>query len=179
MGTYKFYKLDFAGWADRISGDSRLAEYWKGVLSEHPEFFRLDADREKASLVWRRQHQKRFHVDAEKTLSKDGFHELSDEEKARVSRIPLTSSEIGTLVQTAINLHARALEQKTDSRWWIVGFFGILGALVGALIHAWAALGMGVAVTLDAWGSDLAFCPYRATAAEGGHHLPFRLRRLP
>ena len=29
MGTYKFYKLDFAGWADRISGDELEAPHWR------------------------------------------------------------------------------------------------------------------------------------------------------
>lgn len=52
MGTYKYYKLDFEGWADRISGDSNQAEYWEKVFEEHPEFFRLDSKRKKASLVW-------------------------------------------------------------------------------------------------------------------------------
>ena len=58
MGTYKYYKLDFAGWSSRISGDETQDNLWRKVFEEHPEFFRLDSDREKASLVWRRQHQK-------------------------------------------------------------------------------------------------------------------------
>src|SRR5688500_18588789 len=60
MGTYKFYKLPFDGWADRISGDSSKGDHWKTVFLEHPEFFRFDSKREKASLVWRRQYPKRF-----------------------------------------------------------------------------------------------------------------------
>jgi hypothetical protein len=55
MGTYKFYKLTFKGWAERIVADESEAEHWKTVFEDHPEFFRLDTDREKASLVWRRQ----------------------------------------------------------------------------------------------------------------------------
>ncbi|MDA2934785.1 hypothetical protein MYX82_10650 [Acidobacteria bacterium AH-259-D05] len=27
--TYKFYKLDFGGWADRISGDESEADHWR------------------------------------------------------------------------------------------------------------------------------------------------------
>lgn len=49
MGNYKFYKLDFEGWADRISGEKNKAEHWKQVFVEHPEFFRLDAERMKVS----------------------------------------------------------------------------------------------------------------------------------
>ena len=63
--TYKFYKLDFARWADRIVGEKAKANHWRKVFEEHPEFFRLDSDRRRASLVWRRQHQKRYDVDRE------------------------------------------------------------------------------------------------------------------
>jgi len=51
MSTYKFYKLSFDAWADRISGDSSRADYWRIIFEQHPEFFRLDTERAKASLV--------------------------------------------------------------------------------------------------------------------------------
>ena len=63
METYKFYRLSFEGWADRITANKNQGLYWKNVFEQHPEFFRLDSAREKASLVWRRQYPKRFHVD--------------------------------------------------------------------------------------------------------------------
>ena len=68
MATYKFYKLEFKGWADRISADETLAEHWRQVFQEHPEFFRLDGERKRASLVWRRQHPKRYSVDTLSTI---------------------------------------------------------------------------------------------------------------
>jgi hypothetical protein len=139
MGTYKFYKLTFQDWADRISGDSGQAEYWKQVFQEHPEFFRLDFAREKASLVWRRQYPKRFDVDSEKTLSRDEFYSMSAEQKQRVSRVPLSAEDIRALIDTAINMHARSLEQRKDKRWWLAlasAIGGLVGAVVGALIKA-------------------------------------------
>jgi hypothetical protein len=51
MGTYKFYKLPFDGWADRITADKSQADHWKNIFEEHPEFLRLDSKRERASLV--------------------------------------------------------------------------------------------------------------------------------
>lgn len=143
MGTYKFYKLDFHEWADRISGDKSQAGQWKTVFEQHPEFFRLDSHREKASLVLRRQHQKLFDVDNEAKITKDKFKSLSEDEKTRISRMPLHSDEIGTLVNTAINLHSRALEQKKEDRWLVAAgislisaLSGLVGVIIGAVITA-------------------------------------------
>ena len=133
MGTYKFYKLSFDKWADRISGDASKGEHWRRVFEEHPEFFRLDGQRERASLVWRRQYPKRFHVDEERRLPRDEFYQLTEEQKARVSRNPLTPDDIKALIDTAINLHSRALEQQRERRWWLP-LASAVGALIGAII---------------------------------------------
>ena len=120
MATYKFYKLEFAGWAERIVGDANQADHWRQVFQEHPEFFRLDTERVRASLVWRRQHRKRFNVDSETMLTDEEYSALSPQRKTRVSR---------------------ALEQKKESRWWLpiiaaaASLFGsVTGALIGALL---------------------------------------------
>lgn len=136
MGTYHFYKLNFAEWADRISGDRTKAGHWKHVFEQHPEFFRLDTEREKASLVWRRQHQKLFDVDKEEKITRDAYKQLSEEGKGRISRTPLQSGEITPLINTAINLHSRALERKQDTRWWVSGAVGLAGVLIGATLRA-------------------------------------------
>ena len=128
MSIYKFYKLDFAGWADRISGDPSQGEHWCQVFVEHPEFFRLDSARAKASLVARRQHPKNFDVDARKQIEKAEFSALDEKGKQRISRGPLRQEEIAALIQTAVELHSRALEQSRDRRWWLP----ILTALIGA-----------------------------------------------
>jgi len=136
MATYKFYKLPFEGWADRIAADASSSEKWKRVFLEHPEFFRLDTKKEKASLVWRRQFPKRYDVDTEKVLTSTEYSALSTDEKLRVSRIPLSSSDIKALVDTAVNLHSRALEHQKDKRWWVAlasAVGGLAGSLLGAL----------------------------------------------
>ena len=135
MGTYKFYKLDFEVWADRITANPKQAYYWKNVFEQHPEFFRLDSERKKASLVWRRQYPKRYHVDLEKRLSTDEVDKLSEDQKKRVSRDPLNAEDIKALVDTAINLHSRALESERERKWWIPLVSGV-GALVGAILGA-------------------------------------------
>lgn len=134
LGTYKFYKCDFAEWADRICGDPARAGHWRKVLEDHPEFFRLDSRRERASLVWRRQHQKLFDVDLAKSISRAEFDALDDERKKRISRLALSSDEISTLVDTAINLHQRVMENRKDQRWLITALIGLLGVVLGAWI---------------------------------------------
>jgi hypothetical protein len=136
MGTYKFYKLDFDTWADRICGDRTEAAHWREVFEQHPEFFRLDSGRKRASLVWRRQRIKHFDVDKGAAITKEAYLALSEVQKARISRMPLNSEELEMLITTAINLHARALEHKQDSRWKINALIGFLGALAGGMLAA-------------------------------------------
>ena len=137
MATYKFYKLPFAGWADRMSADESQAAKWKALFIEHPEFFRLDSAKEKASLVWRRQFPKRYDVDNERVLTNQEYNALTNEEKLRVSRVPLASADIKALVDTAVNLHSRALEHQKDKRWWVAlasAGGGLVGSVLGALL---------------------------------------------
>src|ERR1043166_3000455 len=108
MGTYKFYKLDFKGWADRITGDHMTSEHWKTVFVEHPEFFRLDSKRERASLVLRRQRQRLYNVDDETVWDKLKYNQLTPAQQDRFSRCPLTASELEALINVALSLHSRA-----------------------------------------------------------------------
>lgn len=137
LATYKFYKLDFAGWADRITGDRNQGPHWRLVFEEHPEFFRLDSKRERASLVWRRQHQKLYDVDQERHISRLEYSALNEGQKARVSRTPLDSEEIATLVQAAMNLYDQALRSRKDDRWMTTALLSLLGVVLGAAITGW------------------------------------------
>jgi hypothetical protein len=138
MGSYKFYKLDFSEWADRIEGKVENGEYWKLIFQQHPEFFRLDRKEERASLVWRRNYQKLYNVDQEEKITREAYRALTDELKQRISRTPLTNEDISTLLNTAINLHSREIDHKKDSRWWISGAIGLAGVILGAIINAFA-----------------------------------------
>jgi hypothetical protein len=130
MGIYKFYKLDFRRWGERITGidDEDTSMYWKQVFEDHPEFFRLDNERLKASLVWRRQYPKKYHVDLNRIITSDDGKVADD----RLSRNPLTQTDINSLIGIAINLHSKALEQKRDQRWFIPLIIGFIGTLIGA-----------------------------------------------
>lgn len=135
MATYKRYKLEFKEWAKRISGNESKAEYWRKIFIDHPEFFRLNNDDKKSSLVWRRNKQRTYHVDLDKELTRAEVEKLSEDEKDnRLSRVPLSGAEITTLVSTAIDLHSRALEDKREQRWWYTPAIGIAGSLLGVLL---------------------------------------------
>lgn len=136
MAVYKFYKLSFEEWADRIVGDKSKAEYWKKVFNDHPEFFRLDQSRTKASLVWRRSYPKNFNVDTRQTISSGEYINLSDQDKARISRSTLTNNDIQTLITSAINLSSIAEESKKNKDWWKPAMFALLGVILGSLIIA-------------------------------------------
>lgn len=136
MGTYKYYNLEFSEWAHRICGDREQGGYWKNIFEQHPEFFRLNKQRERASLVWRRNYQKLYDVDAEEKIRKEEYRSLTKEQKKRISRNPLTNSDISTLINTAIELHSREIDRKKDSRWWITGAIGLAGVIIGAVIKA-------------------------------------------
>jgi hypothetical protein len=136
MGTYKFYKMSFEGWADRITGDGSQADYWKRIFQEHPEFFRLDSAREKASLVWRRQYAKHYDVDSETKISTAEFEALPSDRKNRVSRDPLSPADIKTLIDTAINMHSRAVELQRERGWWKSPLLSAIAALIGAAAGA-------------------------------------------
>ena len=93
-GSYKFYKLDFSSWSDRISGDETNAAHWQRVFVEHPEFFRLDSRRERVSLVLRRQQPRIFNVDTGKLVEKTDLDNLPESERQRFSRRPLEADQI-------------------------------------------------------------------------------------
>lgn len=140
MGIYKFHMRSFGDWAESISGDASQSLHWRKIFEEHPEFFRLDTTRQLASLVWRRQFPKRFHVDQGRQLSEEEYSALSPQEQERVSRAPLSPSDIKTLMDAAINLHSRAVELQREARWWIPLASSAVGGLIGAILGTLFAL---------------------------------------
>jgi hypothetical protein len=134
MGKYGYYKLDFESWSIRISGDKNKSAHWQTIFTQHPEFFRLDTEGKKASLVWRRSYRRRYAVDEQRELSLHEYQMLSDVERSRISRAPLTSEEISALMNTAINLHERAIEQNKENRWLSSPLFSLFGVALGAFL---------------------------------------------
>ena len=136
LGTYRYYKLSFDTCAERIANRPDQAERWASILREHPEFFRVSDEGKRASLVWRRQHPKRFDVKRFVEISREEFDALPPEETKLISRRPLDASEITALITVAVNLHERALEHQKASRWWLPIATSLL-AFLGAVLGTW------------------------------------------
>lgn len=88
MGSYKKYKMPAEKWAEKIENPPLSANNWEKIFNDHPEFFRKN-DKDLYSLMWRRG----LPHDVESSY-----------------RVALTGDQISSLVDTAIRLHANALD---------------------------------------------------------------------
>jgi hypothetical protein len=130
---------DWAHELDR-NRDAPTIERWTSVFREHREFFlvyeRPGEDRLKAALRWRYV----FKIYDSKTgkeytpVEKDA---MPEEQRKTLTTKPLAGQEIETLLNTAIGLRARAMEERVAARWWvplIAAFLGFGGAILGAVL---------------------------------------------
>jgi hypothetical protein len=132
-------KSDF--WAECIAGEKGEEAYWESVFSDHPEFFRLSPEKDgRYALIWRRALPRRFDRRLMRQLNETEYAKISDDEKKFISRPPISEEQVKTLIDVAIALHAKALEQSRDYRWWLGQIFTLIvsasGAMVGAILGA-------------------------------------------
>jgi hypothetical protein len=135
LANYRFYKLSFKAAAERISNDPENAKRWANIFKEHPEFFRVSGD--KVSLVWRRQNPKTFDTQSHSEITLIEFSAMEAEKKEKISRRPLNPEETTALIDVAVRLHERAIENKRIGRWWIPvlsAILAFLGAIFGAFL---------------------------------------------
>jgi hypothetical protein len=142
-----------------IGGDNSVhIDKWRSVFTEHPEFFliySLDGDdKEKAALRWRYTN-KLFDSKTGKEYTQQEKEALPKQQQSLLTTKPLTSDAIAALMNTAIELHSRVLEELTSKRWWILLFaatLGFVGALLGAVVAAMLGhAGKGVSSPLNPW----------------------------
>tara|TARA_R110002049_G_C9122419_1_gene558478 strand:+ start:93 stop:587 length:495 start_codon:yes stop_codon:yes gene_type:complete len=128
-------------WSERICGDASQREKWHLVFKDHPEFFRHSADGKSVSLILRRQKPKLYDVDTLEMISREDRLARDTVGRARVSRSPLSESELQLLIGLATNFHSKALEDRRDGRWWmsiattlIAASIGLAGVIVGSFL---------------------------------------------
>jgi hypothetical protein len=144
MALYRYYRLSVEDWAELISNSKEAGPRWRKVFDDHPEFFRpsvLHPDH--YALGWRRALPRRYHYITKAIITSDEYNKLSEEEKKYYSRPPVPESQIKTLMDLAITLHQRAIDQARDWRWWVAPVLAFAGSFIGALIGGLAKLKLG------------------------------------
>lgn len=122
-------------WADGISGDKAKGDHWQKVFDEHPEFFRRSPNYEgHYALIWRRASPRLFFRKESRSLTQAEYDALPVSDQKLVSRPPVPEQQIKTLIDLAVELHAKAREQHTDWRWWVPIVASFLGSLVAVLV---------------------------------------------
>ena len=132
MGTYKYANRKTERWTASFGRKPLSADSWSEIFEQHPEFFRYTDG--SASLMWRRAYERLFDTRTGEELNKDKFDALTTEEKEKISRAPLQSSQVEALVNSALQLHATELAHQKELRWWVPVLAGLVGVLIGALV---------------------------------------------
>jgi hypothetical protein len=103
--------------------DADTVDRWTSVFQDHCEFFLTYRLREqdpeadlKAALRWRYAF-KTFDADSGKEYTPEQIKALPPEQRDLITSKPLEGEQIQTLLNTAIGLHARAMEELRESRW--------------------------------------------------------------
>ena len=144
MGAGERPEKEIRHWARELSYSQERAEIdrWTATFQEHPEFFlvyTLQNDRElKAALRWRYTN-KLYDSRTGKEYTPQEREALPEQQRWLLTTRPLTSDAVAALMNTAIELHSRALEELAARRWWVPilsAFLGFVGALLGAVVAA-------------------------------------------
>lgn len=146
MGTYKFAVRRVDRWKKRLGPVPVSAPSWLEVFTQHPEFFSvirlsdgtLEADPQVA-LAWRRSKERNYDTFKQESIGRDeakAIAETDPEDGAtRLSRPPLSTTEISLLVQLALDLHERELKHQQERRWWYAVVLGVAGLVASAFSH--------------------------------------------
>jgi hypothetical protein len=145
LGNYTWASRELENWENKL-GNPKSAENWKIIFDEHPEFFRVSppdktTNKVWVSLRWRHGYDKNFDTEQGKELSKSEIDALGksmpeQKLKERLTRKALTPEQIGTLINTAIELHERTIAHKEEKRWLIPLLFALVGIVIGAILQA-------------------------------------------
>jgi len=134
MGTYKFASREVDKWSESLGRGPLSAKNWREVFEQHPEFFRIRD--ELVSLVWRRASERLYDTVAGKEITKAEADALSDADKQKLSRAPLSPEQVTSLIEVAIKLQTQAISRRQELRWWVPVLVGAIGVAIGALLKS-------------------------------------------
>ena len=137
MGTYSYSARAVDSWSKLLGDKPRSAETWVEVFNQHPEFFRAGIqDNGQHTLALRRAQPRVFNTKTSKEITTDEFEQLSDEEKKKYSRKPLSAPQITFLVEVAIRLQSQAIAQRQERRWWMPHVMSVITLIIGLVTGA-------------------------------------------
>ena len=146
MGTYpKYSSREHEKWISKL-GEAESGDDWYQVCKEHPEFFRTNEKQEDGvtkrwvGLRWRWSMLKNYSPSEDKVYTLAEIEKLKEPEKSRLTKAPMESAQLEALINSAIQLHTRAIEQAKEKRWWVPVVIPAITALTGACLGFAAAL---------------------------------------
>jgi hypothetical protein len=96
----------------------------------------------KSALRWRYTNRL-YDARTDKVYTPEEKEALPERQRWLLTTRPLASDAIATLMNTAIELHSRAIEELSARRWWVpilAACLGFGGALLGAVVSSlWGA----------------------------------------
>jgi hypothetical protein len=129
--------------AKERSGDSRGD--WIQVFEDHPEFFTVYAaagNQVRYGLRWRYAAPITYDTQLNRDVPPEELAGIPKDDAfyERYTRRPLTADQVGVLLNTAIELHTRALAQQEARHWYLPLVSAVVAGLFaagGALLVAW------------------------------------------
>ena len=145
MGSYPRYTSRNVEKWNKNLGEPVSANSWEDIVDDHPEFFRKrvefddESEEEKTtvSLNWRWSFDRDYAFSLRRILNEEELKnnkKKAKSERMHVTKKPLETAQIETLINTAINLHKSAISHQQQKRWWVPIIVSAVTALVGAII---------------------------------------------
>lgn len=135
MGSYRYSGRTVKAWS-KIMGEKPVsASNWLEVFEQHPEFFRADVGKTgNQSLVLRRAQSRTYDTRSGSLITMQQFFNLPAAQRKHISRLPLTSEQIVSLIDVAVKLHTQAIARRKELRWWVAMIIGLLSSFTGAFV---------------------------------------------
>lgn len=140
MGAYTYSARTIESWSKILGPTPRSSNSWATIFKEHPEFFRAGLDEEGFhTLALRRAQPRVYNTQTGEEITVQEFKAIPKDERSFISRRPLSTEQMLSLIDIAVKLHTQAAVRRQELRWWVSITVSALAALVGAMIGAtWA-----------------------------------------
>jgi hypothetical protein len=132
MGTYSYSGRSVEAWGKLLGEKPRSAETWLEVFNDHPEFFRSGVEDDGFhTLALRRSQPRVYNTKTNDEITVAQFKDLPEVERSHISRRPLSSQQLTSLIELAIKLQSQAFARRQELRWWVPHVFSVVSLLIG------------------------------------------------